>query len=95
MLRRLVNLGSTIFCVVSRMEQCENAHYSFWRENPFHLITLLTISMAECLVANTILYCIVLSWLSYLLPLIKIQQGYSQCTRDGCVRHVISTNVAF
>ena len=45
--------------VVLQMEHCENAHYSFWREKPFHLITLLAISTAECLVANKIfVFCI-------------------------------------
>ena len=49
--------------VVSLMERSENAHYFFCREK-FHLNILLAISMPECLVANKILYCIVLYVLS-------------------------------
>ena len=44
---------------ILRIEQCENAHYGLLLERKaFHLFTLLAISMAECLVANKILYCI-------------------------------------
>ena len=35
-------------------------HIAPFGEKNFHLNTLLAISMAECLVANKILYCIVL-----------------------------------
>ena len=39
-------------------------HITPFGEKIFHLITLLAISMPECLVANKILYCIVLYNLS-------------------------------
>ena len=37
-------------------------HITPFGEKNFHLNTLLAISMAECLVANKILYCIVFYW---------------------------------
>ena len=49
---------------------CENANYSFWRKKKTFLsITLLAVRMAECLVANNILYSIELL---YCIPMCTI-----------------------
>ena len=46
-------------------------HITPFGEKKFHLKTLLAISMAECLVANKILYCIVL-YCTYSLSVVNL-----------------------
>ena len=52
-------------------------HITPFGENHFHLYTLLAISMAECLVANKILYCIVLFILTLEIPCVNISSNLS------------------
>ena len=61
-------------------------HITPFGEKTFHLITLLAISMAECLIANKILYCNVL----YCMRAANAQASLCICT--GSHEHYLLTD---